>query len=403
MTGIVGCDRPESSSHRSINELDKVAELVQVGNHQVTVLDFALLRDEVILPLSYLTEELRIVRLDNRDEALVAETGVKIGNQHILVSGTLTNRLPFRLFNKYGEFITNIGGFGQGPGEWSSSVPAWQLDEKNNRIYLMPGFQNRILVYDLSGRFLDFIPMPFRLTNMYSFYVDMENGLVTVFAPPVADDRFMPTYCAWVQNFSGEIIHGISADFIEIDLNCDSPKPIGVFSNRNNANVLDVHFFNVVTPRNDNDTLYHYDIKRNELIPRFSINFGSRRIPLHVLSELPHHYIGYFFELTPCDQFRGLYYRASPRSVIVDKETLRGGYFRLINDFLGNIEIRYPVFALTNGYFTANLEPGTLLDKLEDALLNNEMSDEMRKNLVDIKNSIDINSNNYLLYARLRQ
>jgi hypothetical protein len=396
LAGMIGCNRPGILLYRSLSESDKVAELVQIRGHWMTVIDFALLRDTIILPLSYLTEELHIVKLDNRDEALVSERGITIGNQYILVSSALTGRVPFRLFNKSGEFITNIGGFGQGPGEYSSSVSAWQLDETNNRIYLLPGFRDGIFVYDFSGTFLDIIPLPFRLTNVYSFYVDMENKLVSFFAPPINDDRFIATYCAWVQKISGEVIHGISSDFVEMDPNHDFPNNILISSN-NNANALDVHFYPVMTPRND--TLYHYDVKRNELIPRFTINYGRRTIPNHIYTELPHHYFGYFYELV----IRNWHIHSNPKHFIVEKESLRGAYFRLVNDFLGNIEIEWPVWSFESGYFGANYEPGTLLDMLENALENNIMTDKMREKIIELIDSIDENGNNIILYAKLKQ
>ena len=52
-----------------------VGQYVQVGNDKVMSCDQKLLTDTVRLPLSFFTEEMDIIRLDNRDEAL-------IGNRH---------------------------------------------------------------------------------------------------------------------------------------------------------------------------------------------------------------------------------------------------------------------------------------------------------------------------------
>lgn len=67
--------------------------------------------DTVRIPLSFFTEKLEIVKLDSRDEALVGQTGVTISDNYILVHGSQPN--PFKLFDRKGNFLTNIGAIGQ--------------------------------------------------------------------------------------------------------------------------------------------------------------------------------------------------------------------------------------------------------------------------------------------------
>lgn len=61
----------------------------------------------VDIPISYLTEELQVVKLDDRDEALVGG-GVRtiVSDNYILVSNKKQN--PYKLFIRGGKFLTTI-------------------------------------------------------------------------------------------------------------------------------------------------------------------------------------------------------------------------------------------------------------------------------------------------------
>lgn len=136
-----------------------VGQYVQAGTDKVMSCDQKLLADTVRIPLSFFTEKLEIVKLDNRDEALVGQTGVTISDNYILVHGRRPN--PFKLFDRKGNFLTNIGAIGQGPGEYQMVYDA-KLDEANNRIYILPWNASQLLVYDLQGNVLDPIPLCLR-------------------------------------------------------------------------------------------------------------------------------------------------------------------------------------------------------------------------------------------------
>ena len=87
---------------------------------------------------------------------------------------------------------------------------------------------------------------------------------------------------------------------------------------------------------------------------------------------------------------------------LVDKKTGKGSYFKLYNDYFGNLEIGYPSYAFSNGYYTRNIEPGNLLTDIENALKNQDITAEMRKKLTDLQTSIDENDNNYVMIAKLK-
>lgn len=397
LTGISGCS--VGLSDRSLDECAQVAELTQIGNNLVTVCDIDLLKDTIVLPLSYFTEELHIVQLDSKDDNnLVAESLTVIGEQYILVSGSSSRGHPFKLFDKSGEFVADIGAIGNGPNEYQTIWDA-QLDEKNNRIYLLPGASDKIFVYDLGGHNYDPIPLPFRFFTG-GFHVDTKNELVSVFVPPVTLARFgdIP-YHIWVQNLSGEVMHSLAPAFVSADMDQSQPMPVRI-SKGNNVNEQDIYFR---TFKSRKDTLYHYGVNNNELTPRFTVNFGNRVIEAHAYFEFPYHYIGNVTERKEVEELPGSYIQADPRHFVVDKRSLKGAYFKLVNDLLGNIEIEWPGNNFKDSYYTANLDPLHFLDILENALANNDMSAEMRKQLTDLKNSIDENDNNYIIYSKLKQ
>lgn len=63
-----------------------VAKLTNTPNGPLISCDLKALKDTVNFPLSQLTEELQIVKLDNRDEALIGgwiRTTVEIGRAHV--------------------------------------------------------------------------------------------------------------------------------------------------------------------------------------------------------------------------------------------------------------------------------------------------------------------------------
>ena len=85
---------------------------------------------------------------------------------------------PYKLFDRTVKFITNIGSYGQGPNEYQNTY-AEQLDEANNRIYILPWQSSKILVFDLKGNALDPIPLCLRVPKG-KFRVNTAKSEVTV-------------------------------------------------------------------------------------------------------------------------------------------------------------------------------------------------------------------------------
>ena len=372
----------------------KVANEVTVGQHKLTVCDRSLLRDTVSLPLSFFAEELQMVKLEMSDAAVVSNwAAVVIGKQYILVGASSNN--PSKLFTIDGKFVSNIGSIGRGPGEYTN-VYDQVLDEKNNRIYLLPWSSQSILVYDLKGNVLDPVRLPMNVPKG-KFFVDPSSGTVSVFAVPFTGSP----YVAWTQKMSGEIISGVEPGHLAINPRNASGQFTG-FNNEiqsgKNISAMDVF---LLTLGARPDTLYHYDVKANKLLPQFAVNYRNAQLPVFGYAELPKYYMGVFSEMRQVDANTSV--GTNHRFFVIEKSTLNGSFFKLKNDYLGDMEIGWPSGVFSNGYFIQNHDPGDLLEDLEKALTNRNLSAVMRQKLTQLMNSISEKDNNYIFYAKLKR
>jgi hypothetical protein len=362
----------------------KVANLV----NGLTVCDRSLLKDTIVFPLSYFTEEMEIVKLEMSNDAVVGVGDVVIGEKYILVRGTRNN--PSKLFAKDGKFITCIGAIGRGPGEYQNIYDE-VLDEKNDRIYFLPWMSQNILVYDLKGNVLDPVKLPMSVPKG-KFFVDTSTKTVSVFALPFTGSQ----YVAWTQTMSGEVINGIDPGHLSVRPDFSNE----IVSAKNTSDMVAFEFTFDSRP----DTLYHFDSKANKLVPRFVVDYGDNAsFQYPVYTELPNHYMGYFSAKELKQVGPGSFTTTNHVFFVVEKSTLKGDFFKLINDFLGDMMIEWPIYAFSNGYFIKNYDPGDLLDDLEKALLNEKLSNDMRQKMAKLKNSISEKDNNYILYAKLKK
>lgn len=383
----------ESSSSQSDKTLDKapiVGKYVQVGDNKVLSCDQKLLTDTIRLPLSLFTEELEIIKLDHRDEALVKEAKVTVSDNYMLVHSGYPPT-AYKLFDRKGKFLTDIGSVGQGPGEYKNVYDV-QLDEANNRIYLMPWQSQKILVYDLKGNILDPIPMPIRCPKA-KFRVDTKKGTVSVV---LLAFKGIPSV-AWTQDLKGNQLKKVETGHLEAPQDFSNE----VDASYNVSGIFDVNLLFIMPTRVD--SLYRYDVTKGQLIPTFTLNFkDTNKIPWHSYYEWPNHFAGNI-SAPPVEVAPGQWVNGENFYYIVDKKTGKGSFFKLYNDYLGNAEISWPVYSFSNGYYVKNIEPGNLLNEIEKALKNKGLSDSMRKKLTNLQNSINDNDNNYIMIAKLRK
>lgn len=372
-----------STQQDCLGEMPVIAEKVTLPTGDLIVCDLAKATDTLDIPLSRLTEELQIVPLDNRDEALVGGwVRTTVSDKYILVSNN--QQIPYKLFGRDGKFICTVGSFGQGPNEYQLTYTE-QLDEAHDRIYIMSWNADKILVFDLKGNPQPYIPLNTRVPKG-KFRVNTADSTVIVTTLPFEGSPEV----VWVQDMHGNRKQSVAPGHLTV------PRD---FSNEvmdaRNTSAYDVMLLTIM-PEAKQDSLYHYNLEKNRLEPRFTTLFTGEKMPWHGYTELPHHFMGdVSFPVQVSEtSFQG----SAPAYYIVDKTTLKGNFMRLKNDFL-HISA-WPSFS--NGYYTANMEPMTLKEQLEEALKEENLDESVQARIKACLSSLDENGNNVILLAKLK-
>ena len=372
-----------STQQDCLGEMPVIAKKVTLPTGDLIVCDLAKATDTLDVPLSMLTEELQIVPLDNRDEALVGGwVRTTVSDNYILVSNN--RQVPYKLFGRDGKFICTVGSFGQGPNEYQLTY-AEQLDEQHDRIYIMSWNADKILVFDLKGNPQPYIPLNTRVPKG-KLRVNTADSTVIVTTLPFEGSPEV----VWVQDMHGNRKQSVAPGHLMV------PRD---FSNEvmdaRNTSAYDVMLLTIM-PEAKQDSLYHYNLEKNRLEPRFTTLFTGEKMPWHGYTELPHHFIGdgSFPVRVSATIFQG----SAPAYYIVDKTTLKGNFMRLKNDFL-HISAQPNFF---NGYYTANMEPMALKEQLEEALKEENLDESVQARIKACLSSLDENGNNVILLAKLK-
>lgn len=379
-----GVNNKDTVSDSIFEKLNVVAAKVTTSDNSYLSCDITQLKDTIDLPLSALTEDLQIVKLDKRDEALIGNSYISVSENYILVRNERQN--PYKLFDKKGNYITSVGSYGQGPGEYLN-VYADYLDEVNNRIYILPWQSKQLLVYNLKGEVQPPIPLTYRVPKGH-FHINTKDSTVSVGILPFEGSSAV----VWTQDFKGNQIHSIAPSYLTV-----MPDFSNEVMSNGNTNEFDFSIFTFFELRSD--TLYHYQPEAKKLLPQFTLDFKDKPITIHGYQELPLHFLGditiekKISETTSVTEY--------PAKFIVDKRTLKGAFYRLYNDFMGNAPIQWASFV--RGYYVASMDPGDLTDILTKQLNSGiDLSENQREKLKKLLNSIDPNDNNYVLYAKLK-
>lgn len=372
-------------SHAQTKDPLARSPIVAKRTGSLTTCELKALKDTIDLPLSQLTEELQIVKLDNRDEALIGGwTRTTIGKNHILISNN--KQTPYKLFSRSGKFIANIGSYGQGPNEYLNTY-AEQLDEEHNRIYILPWQSDKLLVFNLKGEVQPSIPLGTRVPKG-QFRVNGAKSELTVTALPFKGSQAV----VWTQDFKGKRKSMIAPRHLEV------PQD---FSNEvmsdNNTPGYNVMLAVIMPPRID--SLYRYNPAANKLEACFTTTHPQQKLPWHHYSELPAHYIGNVS--LPIQVSENTFTGSKPACYIVNKKSLRGSYFRLYNDFLGTTDMGIWT-AFSNGYYVINQEPMQLQETLEKELKKKNLSPAARARAKKLFDSLNENDNNVVIFAKLK-
>ena len=386
--GLTACSS-DSARYSSVwEEMPVVAHIEEINGDTLTVAHLEQLKDTVCIPLSNLVEELQIVALDKKEEAMVNIAEISLSENYILVAGF---RSPCKLFRKDGTYVGKIGEYGTAKGEYKYVYDA-QIDEKNGRIYLLPWYGRGILVYRFDGTFEKAIPLHAKYPRLYApkgiFQVDAENNCIAVVSLPFKN---LP-HVAWVQDMEGNRMQEIPIAHLKLE-----PNSSNEVRGSKATDALSFHISPFFELRQD--SLYHWDMQQQKLIPRFTIDFGEKPIPLHVYYELP---LYYFAEISGTKQMTEDSYVSDRETYfLVDKATLRGSFCHIYNDYLCDEPSDWVIG--NNGYFIENVAPDVLKERIEAFLqASPDLNEARRQRLLALKDSISENDNNYIIYGKHR-
>ena len=367
-----------------------VAEWKVVEGDSVMVADVNKAEVETTLPLEMIADDYQVIKLDKEAEEYSILSDAFITENYIGIS--CYSYSPFRLFKKDGTFLRQIGGLGEEINGNYESVSNAQIDEANNRIYIMPANYQKtpttkspaILAYDLEGNFLHEIPLACRIGFGSSFKVDAQKGEIIVIGQEVKTER--KEYRTWVQDMEGNLKFGIY----------DTDKR----NDEGNGNMTislyhtdAVETFAVVTPsrkystRKGTEFLYHLNQEERRLVPKFQARTKERT---NFIYELPSYYI---IESTMSDGGAD----AKTPKCIVDKKTLKGASFNGFVTPEGLLLDQYSLLSKTrNGYFSLVEKESRILKRIQKTD-KSKLTKEQRKKLKQLYQKLNSDKNDDII------
>ena len=175
------------------------------------------------------------------------------------------------MFSKTGRFITQIGKVGQGPGEYTTLSDLLRCDEPNNQVIIRNFTPNRILYYDLNGRFIKSINLEYEGGSMI-----YHNGF----------------YLLTISNLMGNTPYSYKIFDEDFNIVNQQIKPVQFTMNPPNRMVgggvafCGYIYDNQVHVRENmlNDTVYRIDHDLS-IVPKYTVNAGKYEITLEIRSN----------------------------------------------------------------------------------------------------------------------
>ena len=390
-----------SASEQAIEDTwTPVAEWKVVEGDSEKVADVSKAVEETPLPLEMIADDYQVIKLDKEAEEYSELSDAFITDNYIGIS--CNSHSPLRLFKKDGTFVTQVGSFGEEENNgkyWT--VSNVQIDEANNRIYIMPRNINEhptfarkdptLLVYDLKGNYLHEIPLACWIGFGSNFKVDTEKGEIIVIGKEVSPES--KRYRTWVQDMKGNLIYGI---YDEDKKNDDyfGYGTVSLFHTDAMETFAEIGSEVPIT-RKETEFLYHLNQEERRLVPKFQAR--TKEIT-NAIYELPSYYI------VESIVHAGKADVKTPRS-IVDKKTLKGARFNGFVTLEGLLLDQYTFLANTrNGYFSLVEKESRMLKRIQN-MDKSKLTKEQRKKLEQLyhKFNSDKNDDTILFMAKFKK
>jgi len=347
----------------------------------LVVANMDLMIDTIDFPMSLLFSDFEIVKLEDKDEALIDQAYKFAFTPKHLCLFSFDNGL--KMFDNHGRFITDISGRGQGPYEYQIGVNDILIDEDDESLYLSSVFLNYLMVFDLKGNPLRKVPLAKGSSNGdILFNIDKKKDYLYISKIAYKKDDTI----LWVQDFEGNMIQQLQAGHLAPNT---TRFRLGELMNTTALDYSAGYWWD-----DDRiDTLYHYEMPANRLKPVFTANLTS--IPTyHLYIELPCHY------LIQMGDYGGVL--TNYRHILIDKETLKGSYVRFNLDMLGNIGLQDWMYFVRGNYFK-EFHPYELIEQWQGSDEFSELPPNMAKFMRYLQTHDTEDMNNVVLIGKLKQ
>lgn len=365
------------------NPKDTSVRVENLNGNKLYVCDLTKVTDSIVLPLSEIVESIHITRLDTAKEGLIAGGIAFFSDNYIGIKSW--GQVPFKLYDKNGKFIRNVGTVGKGPNEYMSLYCA-QIDEKNGQVYLLPWQSQVLLCYDLeTGEAKKPIPL---VGSMPKGNFQVMDNKVLAMALPIPGAPYFVFY----QDLEGNVIDTVPArPYLETEWGF-SNEISSDYTERGNS----VYVFRW-NPRLD--SLYHYDTQARKLYPVFTVDFGAEKIPMHVLRETSDYYYAEMMEPVR-GQFGGITV-GKQKYVLVNKKNPGAKFFKIENDFFGGLGVSM-MNDFNNGMFAQNYPAVTLKEKLSEIAKKPDLQPSVKQRIDELLNGLEEDDNNVIIWGKLK-
>ena len=369
----------------SIEEMSEIASVKDGLNGELLVADLSKVGTPKALLLSDLAEDLRIVKLDGADEALVKSGNVWLSDRRFIIY----DGNDVKQFDSNGKYLGKIGSKGNGPGEYFIAPYDIAIDEEHGRIYILAYGADKLLSYDLDGKFTGNVPLAYKAEKGF---VEVEpDGSLVIGALTFSDND--NSYAVWHQDTDGKAIDGVKAGHLSVEPDFSNEVYRG-----SGENGFTYSLFRIDAKA---DTLYEYS--EGSLHPAFTADFrGNER--MHNYMSFPGFYLIDIIG-KPIEVGDGSFMLPSETPVLIDKKSGRGGAADLVLDFIGPIKANKDwIFVKNPNYFMLNVDPGDLAEMLDKAIKEERNIDEScLAGMKELLDGISPDDNNYLIVGKWKK
>ncbi|MFI3267102.1 MAG: 6-bladed beta-propeller [Rikenellaceae bacterium] len=372
----------------------KIGEVVATEENGLIIANTKSFKDTLEIKLTDFIENIELIQLDSAIANYVSlEMSPYISDNYIIFSSP---KSLLKMFDrKTGKFICNIGGVGNGNGEYRYTDDCF-IDEQDKIIYLAA--KGSINKYDFEGKMLGSLPLAKNEESFMTikFDINKKANIITIIAQS-------KEIAMWKQDFEGN-------EIADIDVYKD--ETIGNAQIIKNSNIGNMTI-SVSNLENKPDTLFKFDNNENILKPAFALNINhlpelegyNGTCYARTYIESPSYYISSIVLIRmETNQNGGIAFHMNmlDDGVIVDKETLTGGYFKLFDDYLYTKKKK--LFFREDYCVIGFDDPMLLLERLESISDEEKanMSSETAKRIDTFISTLNPEGNTVIMLGKLK-